>query len=95
MNVKVRSVALVKTLLGHDEIDLTLPAGTTVDGLFARLAELGGEKLAPYVAVPEAENAYLPLRVIVNSKDIMALDGRRTVLKDGDEVLVFMPLAGG
>jgi molybdopterin converting factor small subunit len=95
MEVTVRTVALIKTLLGRGEIDLSLPAGTTIDGLFTHLGEIGGERLAPYVAVPEQENGYLPLRVIVNGDDMGRLDGRRTVLKDGDEVLIFMPLAGG
>jgi len=95
MRVTVRTVALVKTLLGRGEIDVSLPAGATLDGLFACLGEIGGERLAPYVAVPQNANDHLPLRVIVNGQDIATLNGRRTVLNDGDEVLVFMPLAGG
>jgi molybdopterin converting factor small subunit len=68
MNVKVRSVALVKTLLGSTEIDLSLP---------------------------EQEDAHLPLRVVVNGHDLAVLEGRRTVLEDGDDVLIFVPLARG
>lgn len=95
MNVTVRTMAIVKTLLGTGEFELSLPDGANIDVLFRRLGELGDERLAPYVAVPEREDALLPLRVIVNGRDIGDLGGRRTVLSDGDDVLVFMFLAGG
>ena len=95
MQITVRSVALIKTLLGRGEIEVALPDGGDLDALFTRLGEIGGAKLAPYVAVPKNANDHLPLRVIVNGKDISALAGRRTELRDGDDVLIFMPLAGG
>ena len=44
MDVKVRSVGLIKMLLGDAELDVTLPEGTTVTGLLARLERReGGE----------------------------------------------------
>lgn len=95
MKVRVRSIALIKTLLGKAEMELELPGGTMIDGLLLRLSELGGERLAPYLAVPKEESAHAPLRVMVNGRDIAALEGRRTVLEDGDDVLIFIPIAGG
>jgi molybdopterin converting factor small subunit len=32
---------------------------------------------------------------MVNGRDIGVLEGRSTVLGDGDDVLVFVPIAGG
>lgn len=85
----------MKTLLGDGLVEVALADGATVDVLFRHLGERGDARLAPYVTVPEREDALLPVRVLVNGRDISELDGRRTVLSDGDEVLVFMPLAGG
>jgi len=95
VNVKVRSIGLINSLLGQAERDLALPGGTMIDGLLGRLSELGGEKLAPYLAVPKELSAHAPLRVMVNGRDIAALQGRQTVLQDGDDVLIFIPIAGG
>jgi molybdopterin converting factor small subunit len=95
MNVKVRSIALIKTLLGQAEIELALNEGATIDGLLGRLSEVGSDKLAPYLAVPKEQSAHAPLRVMVNGRDIEALQGRRTVLREGDDVLIFIPIAGG
>ena len=94
MQVTVRTVALVKTLLGRGELEVSLPEGADLDALFARLGEIGGERLAPYVAVPRNQNDHLPLRVIVNGRDIVTLDGRRTVLHDGRRC-VHLHAAGG
>lgn len=95
MKIIVRSIALIKTLLGRGEMELTLADGATIDDLLAELTEIGGEKLAPYVRVPKEESAHAPLRVMVNGRDIAVLAGRKTVLKEGDEVLIFIPIAGG
>jgi len=95
MNVRVRTTAFVKTLLGKGELELSLPDRATIDVLFRCLGGLGDERLAAYGAVPEDEDALLPLRVVVNGRDIGDLEGRRTVLSEGDDVLVYMYLAGG
>jgi molybdopterin converting factor small subunit len=74
---------------------MVLPAGATIDALLARLAEIGGEKLAPHLAEPQEQSPHAPLRVVVNGRDALALAGRRTVLNEGDDVLIFIPIAGG
>jgi molybdopterin converting factor small subunit len=32
---------------------------------------------------------------MVNGRDITVLAGRQTALEDGDDVLIFIPIAGG
>jgi molybdopterin converting factor small subunit len=95
MKIVIRSIALIKTLLGQGEMELELADGATIDDVLAELTRIGGEKLAPYVRVPKEESAHAPLRVMVNGRDIAALAGRKTALADGDEVLIFIPIAGG
>jgi molybdopterin converting factor small subunit len=95
VNVKVRSIALIRTLLGREEIPLSLPDGATIETLLERLVETGDPKLPSYFATPKEASAHAPLRIMVNGRDITVLDGRRTVLEDGDDVLIFIPIAGG
>lgn len=94
-NVKVRSVGLVKQLLGQGELDVVVPEGTTVMGLLQVLAEEKSEKMAPFAVEPTGPSGHAPLRVIINGRDIQALDGRHTTLEEGDDVLIFVPIAGG
>ena len=95
MKIKVRTIALLKSLLGQGDLELDLPPGATVGDLLSQVAGMGGEELARYLAEPKEATPYAPLRVMVNGRDIVALEGRQTVLNDGDEVLFFIPIAGG
>jgi molybdopterin converting factor small subunit len=95
VTVKVRSIALVRQLLGQDHLDLAVPEGATVADVLTRLAEIGGPKLEPILAEPKEESAHAPLRVMVNGRDITVLQGRGTVVAEGDDILVFIPIAGG
>lgn len=93
--VTVRSIALIRRLLGHDQLDLEVPEGAMVADVLARLAEIGGPKLELVLAEPKEKSAHAPLRVMVNGRDIHVLQARETVLADGDDILVFVPIAGG
>jgi molybdopterin converting factor small subunit len=95
VNVQVHSIGAVESLLGRPEIDMALPAGTTIDGLLTRLSELGGPTLAPGQAAPLPECGPAPLRVMINGRDIGALQDQQTILQDGDVVLVLTPIGGG
>jgi molybdopterin synthase sulfur carrier subunit len=95
IDVRVRSIALIRTLLGTEEMPLSLPEGATVEALLARLAESGDPKLASYFAVPKDKSAHAPLRIMVNGRDVSVLAGRETILEDGDDILIFIPIAGG
>jgi len=94
ITVKVRSIALLRSLLGQGELDVNLSRGADVAGLFSILTERS-EELAPYLVEPVEKSAHEPLRVMVNGRDIAALGGRHTVLQEGDEVLLMIPIAGG
>jgi molybdopterin synthase sulfur carrier subunit len=95
IDVRVRSIALIRTLLGREEIPLSLPEGATVETLLERLVETGDPKLSSYFAIPKEASAHAPLRIMVNGRDITVLAGRQTALEDGDDVLIFIPIAGG
>jgi molybdopterin converting factor small subunit len=95
MRVKVRSVGQVRQLLGQGELELSVPDGTTVMGLLRILAEEHSERMAPFAVEPKDPRGHLPVRVMVNEQDSEALDGRFTVLQPEDDVLIFLPIAGG
>jgi molybdopterin converting factor small subunit len=93
--IKVRSIALIRQLLGQAQLDLELPEGATVADVLDRLGAIGGPKLEPILAEPKEKSAHAPLRVMVNGRDIAVLQGRGTVVAEGDDILVFIPIAGG
>ena len=96
MNITVRTVSALKELVGQGEWVTALPEGSTVADLLASVAALHGSKVSLYLSDPGDKPTYPPLlRVLVNGADVGALQGRDTTLKDGDDVLMFTPIAGG
>ena len=91
----MRTIGLLKTLLQRGDLDVPLEDGGTVADLLAAVAVAGGPEVAAHLNAPVRADAHPPLRVQVNGRDIEVLDGRRTVLVDGDDVLVLTPIAGG
>ena len=95
MKVKVRSIGLVRQALGAAEIEVDVPEGTACPSLLRHLADLKGEKFAPFAVEPKQPNAYAPLRVVLNGRDVGPAEHRECTLAEGDDLLLFLPIAGG
>ena len=95
VKVKVRSIGLVRQVLGSADLEVDVPEGTSIPDLLTHLAELKGEKFAPFAVAPERPTAYAPLRVVVNGRDVGPAEHKERVLAEGDDVLIFLPIAGG
>ncbi|MEM2690420.1 MAG: MoaD/ThiS family protein, partial [Nitrososphaerota archaeon] len=68
-----------------------LPEGSTIEDLLKKLEEQYGSRLDISRLVGENPN----VKVLVNGREIMYLDGLRTRLRDGDSVAFIPPVAGG
>ena len=95
ITVSVRTVGLLRALLGGGRLDFELAEGARVSDVLVALALRGGPQVASYVDAPVHSDARPPLRVQINGRDIEVLAGRETELRDGDDVLVLTPMAGG
>ena len=95
MKVKVRSIGLVRQVLGGPEVEVEVPEGTNIPGLLNQLAEEKGDKFAPFAIQPKAPTAYAPVRIVLNGRDVGPSGREDVVLKEGDDLLMFVPIAGG
>jgi molybdopterin converting factor small subunit len=95
IEVRVRTIGLLKTLIKQGELRVALPEGSAVSDLLTALAHTYGGQVAAHLTAPHEPDSHPPLRVMVNGRDIGALADRETVLAEGDDVLVLTPIAGG
>jgi molybdopterin synthase sulfur carrier subunit len=95
VKITVRSIGMIRQIMGAAELELTLPGGATVRDLIVHLEKEKGEGFAPYAIEPEQSTAYAPLRVMVNGRDVLPGQYRETALEETDSVLIFTPIAGG
>ncbi|MBW2029891.1 MAG: MoaD family protein [Deltaproteobacteria bacterium] len=94
VKITVRSILSIKDVLGSREIEIRASGGCTLGQLLELMIEKWGEKLASKIF--DAEGQVLRhTRLIINGQDIAFLNGMETELKEGDEVLILPPVAGG
>lgn len=92
MKVDVRIFGELATVLGRKHI-VELDEGSTVTTLASRIAEKKGVTRQGYLGRYRLGGD--ELAVLVNGRNIHLLGGVDTVLRDGDEVVIFPPAAGG
>jgi molybdopterin converting factor small subunit len=95
VKIKVRSIGLIRQVMGGPEVVVEVPEGTNLPGLLDHLVEERGEKFAPFAVRPEVPTAYAPVRIVLNGRDVAPMGRENVVLKEGDDVLMFLPIAGG
>ncbi|MDM7911592.1 MAG: MoaD/ThiS family protein [Methanotrichaceae archaeon] len=92
MKIMVRAFASFREILGK-EIEMDLKEGSTVRDLLETLAS-SSPKLKK-AAFDDSGNLLEYVLLMTNRKRIDPSDLDGAVLKDGDEVAIFPPVAGG
>lgn len=92
MKVNVRIFGNLVAAFGHKQF-VELDEGATVGTLSNRLAESAGLRRQGYLGNYKVGGN--DLAILVNGRNIHLLDGAETVLKNGDEVVILPPTAGG
>jgi MoaD family protein len=92
MLVKVKALRPFKETLGSSELELTVDEGETVEGLIRELAREHPDFAVQ--ALDDSGGIDLTLNIMLSGKPVGEHDLARE-LREGDELLLFMPLAGG
>ena len=92
MKVTVRVFGEIAEILGRRHI-LELDEGVTVGTLTSRMADEAGLKRQGYLGSYKVGGS--ELAILVNGRNIDLLDGVRTALRDGDDIVLLPPSAGG
>ena len=95
IKIKVHTILGLSEIIGRREIEFSLSQGSTVEHLLHQMVDTWGERLSTALFEPGQTGLLPHIRLMVNGRDMAFLDGMGTVLQDGDEVLIFPPVAGG
>lgn len=91
MKITVRVFGDISAIIGRrHEVELT--EGATITTIAAKIGQKTGQRQG-YLG--EFHVGGKDLAILVNGKSIDMMDGTQTKLKDGDEVVVMQPTAGG
>ena len=95
ITVKIRSLLKIKQLISAREVCLTVPKGTTVRSLLEIMVQKWGPDLAEMIFEPDSDQLLYHIQLMVNGQNIRFLQDMDTILKTGDEFLIFPPAGGG
>ncbi|MHA1615909.1 MAG: ubiquitin-like small modifier protein 1 [Candidatus Njordarchaeales archaeon] len=94
MKIKIKLFALFRELAGRKEVELDFnDDSVTVRDVIKALGDRVNKELAELIM--EKYQQLSSLLILVNGRNIRLLKGLETTLKDGDEVAIFPPGAGG
>jgi molybdopterin synthase sulfur carrier subunit len=93
--VTVHTILGLKKIIGKREVEIEVPEGGAVEALLSGMVRTWGEELDSCLFEPGSTRLHSHIRLMVNGQDIGFLNGLETVLKDGDEILILPPVAGG
>ncbi|MEN2974302.1 MAG: ubiquitin-like small modifier protein 1 [Candidatus Caldarchaeales archaeon] len=95
VKVVIKAFATIREALGETgRISIELPVDSNIQSLLKTLSQLFGERFTSEVL---DDNGLLKktVKIFVNGRDIDFLDGLSTPIKDGDEIALIPPVAGG
>lgn len=88
--IRVKFLTMLRNIVGEDTVETGIESKETVSRLVEYLCQRYGEKFSEAV-LNEDGNLKEYVKVILNGKEV----GSEARLKDGDTVLIFVPVAGG
>ena len=93
MRIMFKTFGPLRKHLGSKAIEIEVPEQSTVKTVIGRVIELGG----PLVEKLILDNAEVSgnLIILLNKRDIDALDGQNTRVQNGDEVTLLPHVQGG
>jgi sulfur-carrier protein len=94
MKVTLHTILGIKQAIGQKFTEIDLPQGSTVEDFISYMKERWRDKLYTHVFNPEDDTLHPHVRIMINGQTIQYLQGMKTPLKEGDEVLI-LPLASG
>jgi len=95
MNLHVKFYGVFRTAAETNELDLTIQNETTVKSLISKLvSEERFRKLKNLLLAAETADPRPNALIMVSGREINALNGLQTELKEHDEV-AFLPIAHG
>jgi len=93
--VRIRLIGVLRNLAGRDSLEISVQEDRTVAQIMEKLVNLVGRaEFAAAILDRELNNPTANTLIMVNSKDISALDGVKTRLKNTDEI-VLIPISHG
>lgn len=94
LKVTVKFFTTLREVTGKKEEQIEFSRSTTLESLLKKLSQKYGKEFNDYV-YDELSNVRGHLQFLINGQSAALQRGKRTPLKDGDQVTILPPVGGG
>jgi MoaD family protein len=94
MRINIKFFTILREITGKREERIQFSKAINVEELLNLLSEKYGESFVSYVC-DDRKKTRDSLQFLLNGRNIAALNGFKTKLKDGDEIAIIPPIGGG
>jgi MoaD family protein len=94
MNIKVRTFANLRDVIGKGEIEYQVPSGSTLGGVLQKMSEDYGEGFEKQITDPLTGDI-IAFLLLVNGQSYRSTADLDKEVADGDTVTIMIPFDGG
>ncbi|NIU38399.1 MoaD family protein [Candidatus Bathyarchaeota archaeon] len=95
ISVKVRLMGIFRVLSGKSQASLELEEPTIVKKAIQKLVEKSSPEFKETLIDPELKDPRPNALILVNGKEISVLEGLKTEINEGDEIIIVPVSHGG
>ncbi|MEM2249344.1 MAG: MoaD family protein [Candidatus Bathyarchaeia archaeon] len=92
--VQVKFLSGFKEAVKGESAEVSIVGGSTVEDVLKHLCDKFGEPLRSLI-FKNGKSIAGNLIIFVNGRNILTINGVKTVLRDGDQIILSTPVAGG
>ena len=94
MNIKVRTFATLRDIIGKGEIEYQIPSGSTLGGVLKKMCEDYGEAFEKQITDP-LTGEMIAFLLLVNGQSYRSIADLDKEVADGDTITIMIPFDGG
>ena len=94
VKVSIKFLSEFKNVVGMECVEVNVNEESTVEDLLKHLCDQFKEPLCNLIFESKA-SIKRNIVIFINGKNIATLDGLKTKLRDGDQIILSTPVAGG
>lgn len=93
--VAVKFYSDIRGVVGLDSITVEIEENEMIDTLITRLCQRFPDSFLKVIYEPNTKRLNSAISILLNQLNIVLLEGVKTSLKNGDEVIFFAAVSGG